>query len=55
MRQIDLAEKTGIPKGSISQYVQGVVNPKQDKIRLMADALSVPATWLIGWDDKGVE
>lgn len=50
MRQIDLSEKTGISKASISQYLSGDVTPKQDKIHLMAKALAVPEIWLAGWD-----
>lgn len=55
MRQVDLSEKTGIPKGSISQYLSGAVTPKLDKVHLMADALNVSEMWLAGLasDDLG--
>ena len=51
MKQIDLAEKTGIPKSAISQYLSGKVNPKQDKIYLMAKALNVTEAWLMGIEE----
>ena len=55
MRQVDLSEKTGIPKGSISQYLSGAVTPKLDKVHLMADALNVSEMWLacLASDDLG--
>ena len=50
MRQIDLSEKTGISKGSISQYVSGKFDPKQTNLYLMAKALRVRPDWLMGLD-----
>ena len=51
MKQIDLSEKTGIPKSAISQYLSGKIRPKQDKVYLMAKALGVNELWLMGWDE----
>lgn len=50
MKQIDLARETDMGRGAISQYVSGKVTPKQDKIYLMAKALLVSPTWLMGYD-----
>lgn len=50
MKAVDLSEKTGIGKSSISQYRNGIVNPKQDRIYLMAQALNVNEMWLMGHD-----
>lgn len=50
MRQADLCEKTGIGKSAISQYISGKVTPKQDKIFLLSEALSVSPAWLMGAD-----
>ena len=50
MKAVDLSEKTGIGKSSISQYRHGIVNPKQDRIYLMAQALNVNEMWLMGHD-----
>lgn len=50
MKPIELSEKTGIPKASISHYLSGRVEPKQNRIYLMANALNVSPSWLIGYD-----
>jgi transcriptional regulator with XRE-family HTH domain len=50
MKPIDLAKETDISRGAISQYVNGKVKPKQDKIAKMAAALRVSPTWLMGYD-----
>lgn len=50
MKAVDLSEKTGIGKSYISQYRNGIVNPKQDRIYLMAQALNVNEMWLMGHD-----
>lgn len=50
LRQADLSEKTGIVKSAISQYLSGKVTPKQDKIFLLSEALSVSPAWLMGAD-----
>ena len=50
MTQQDLVNITGIQKGSISQYTTGYVNPKQDRIYLIAKALNVSESWLMGFD-----
>lgn len=47
---VELSEKTGIPKSSISQYLSGYAKPKQDRIYLMAKALDVSEAWLMGYD-----
>ena len=50
MKAIDLHDKTGSGKSSISQYMNGKVKPKQDRIYLMAQALNVDELWLMGHD-----
>lgn len=50
MKPTELHEKTGIGKSSISQYMSGLVKPKQDRIYLMAVALNVNELWLMGYD-----
>lgn len=50
MKAVELHEKTGIGKSSISQYMSGTVKPKQDRIYLMAKALNVDELWLMGHD-----
>lgn len=48
--QAELSEKTKISTGSLSQYMNGKINPKQDRIYIMARALSVSEAWLMGYD-----
>lgn len=50
MSAAELSRLSGIPKSSISQYLNGRVNPKQDRIYLMASALNVNEAWLMGYD-----
>lgn len=50
MKQIELARITGLGRGAISQYVSGKVQPKQDKVYMMAKALLVSPTWLMGYE-----
>ena len=50
MRQIDLAEKTGISKSKINMYVKGYHAPKHEAVYLLAKALGVQEAWLMGYD-----
>ena len=50
MTPLELSQKTGIPKSSISQYMSGYSKPKSDRIYLICDALGVNETWLLGYD-----
>ena len=50
MRQADLAEKTKIPKSSLSLYLKEAYEPKDDRIYILAKALDVSEAWLMGYD-----
>lgn len=50
MRAIDLAQKTGISKSSISHYISGRNLARQDALHQMAKALDVNEAWLMGYD-----
>ena len=50
MKQIELAEKSGLSKSRINHYVNGLYDAKQDAIFLMAKALDVNEAWLMGYD-----
>lgn len=50
IRQVELIEKTGIPKSALSQYVSGKFMPKQDRISILAEALDVNEAWLSGFN-----
>lgn len=50
MKPVELAEKTGLNKSSISQYINGVYEAKQEALYLIAKALDVNEAWLMGHD-----
>ena len=50
MKPVELAEKTGIPKSAISQYMSGYSKPKNDRIYLICRALDINEAWLLGYD-----
>ena len=50
--QADICRKTGIDKGSVSSYVSGRYEPKDDRIFLIANALQVNPSWLSGFDTE---
>lgn len=49
-KQADLVRETGIDKGSMSHYVNGRYEPKQDVVFILAKALNVSEMWLWGYD-----
>lgn len=49
--QTELHNRTGINKSSISTYLKGEYEAKQDKVYEIARALSVSPAWLMGYDD----
>lgn len=50
MTQAELRRLTGIPKSSMSLYLSGAYEPKQDRIYLISKALNVSEAWLMGYD-----
>lgn len=50
MKAIDLAKKTGISKSSISDWLSGKYEAKQDKVFVLAETLGVDEGWLMGLD-----
>lgn len=52
MKQSVLSYKTKIDKSYISNYLSGKYEPKQDKIQLIAKALSVSEAWLSGYSTE---
>ena len=50
MKQSQLCKQTGIPKSSLSLYLKGAYEPKQDKIYKMANVLHVSEVWLMGYN-----
>lgn len=49
-RQADLVRETGLDRGSISSYLSGKYEPKQNAIFKLAKALNVNEAWLMGYD-----
>lgn len=50
MKAIELSEKTGIPKSSLSEYIKGKYEAKQKGIYKLAKVLDVSEGWLMGYD-----
>lgn len=50
IKAVELAEKAGITKGSVSQYLNGRNRPTNINAGKMADVLGVDAMWLMGFD-----
>lgn len=50
LKQVDLAERSGINKPSISCYVTGKYEPKQMALYQLGRALDVAEMWLAGYD-----
>ena len=55
IRLIDLANATKINKGTISNYLSGKYQPKNDNALLIANALNINLPWLLGYDDVPME
>ncbi len=50
IKPIELSETTGISKARISQYMNGVYVPKSKATYIIAKALNINETWLMGYD-----
>ena len=50
MKAIELAEKIGLARGTISRYLSGEMVPKSKRIYAIAQVLKVQPAWLIGYD-----
>ena len=50
MKQSELCKLANVPKSSLSLYLSGAYEPKQDRIYAMAKALNVNEAWLMGYD-----
>ena len=51
MKAVELHERTGISKASISEYLSGNYEPKQRNIFKIAQALNVSPSYLMGVND----
>ena len=50
MKQADLCKYAKVPKSSLSLYLSGAYEPKQNRIYDMARVLNVSEAWLMGYD-----
>lgn len=50
LKAVDICEITRIPKSSMSMYLSGKVDPKSDRLYLIAKCLDVSEAWLLGYD-----
>ena len=50
IKQSDLCKLANIPKSSLSLYLSGAYEPKQDRVYDIAKALNVNEAWLMGYD-----
>lgn len=50
MKATELSVKTGIAKSSLSEYINGKYEAKQDGVYLLSKALNVSEAWLMGLD-----
>lgn len=50
IRPVDLSKATNIPEATISQYRSGYAKPKEKRLAIIADALRVDPSWLMGLD-----
>lgn len=51
LKIVELAEKSGVPKGTISRYVNGINAPTNVIAGKIADVLNVAPMWLMGFPD----
>lgn len=50
MKQAELCKYANVPKSSLSLYLSGAYEPKQNRIYDMARVLNVSEAWLMGYD-----
>ena len=49
-KQIDLARETGLSHSTVSRYLSGAVEPRQEATHKLAILLNVSELWLWGYD-----
>ena len=52
LKAVDLHERTGISKASISEYLSGNYEPKQKNVYRLAEALHVAPSYLMGLSER---
>lgn len=50
INQVDLCQRTGIPKSSMSMYLNGERSPRQNRLSQIAEKFNISEAWLMGYD-----
>jgi len=50
LKPIDICRKCGVLKSSMSNYINGTREPRQDQISLICDPFGINPAWLMGYD-----
>ena len=50
INQVDLCQRTGIPKSSMSMYLSGERSPRQNWLSQNAEKFNISEAWLMGYD-----
>ena len=50
INQVDLCQRTGIPKSSMSMYLSGERSPRQNRLSQIAEKFNISEAWLVGYD-----
>ena len=50
INQVDLCQRTGIPKSSMSMYLSGERSPRQNRLSQIAEKFNISEAWLMGYD-----
>ena len=50
INQVDLCQRTGIPKPSMSMYLSGERSPRQNRLSQIAEKFNISEAWLMGYD-----
>lgn len=51
IRQTEVSAATGIPKSTLSRYMKGSYEPKQENLYALAEFFGVTPSWLLGYTD----
>lgn len=50
INQAELCQRTGIPKSSMSMYLNGERSPRQNRLSQIAETFNISEAWLMGYD-----
>ncbi len=50
INQVDLCQRTGIPKSPMSMYLSGERSPRQNRLSQIAEKFNISEAWLMEYD-----